>query len=159
MTFATLAASVLLGFQLVRRDLMRAAADEPLPPLERMWIVANSPVLHRGRAPGASTLATAHMNSTQVWYIVSDVHLDTRRADPRGVRHAFARFVDDLAEQAALGNRQLVLLGDLFDLGGEPHDPVARLVDLAHQNRDVFRALGAAIDSGLRVHVVCGNQT
>ena len=98
---------------------------------------------------------------TSEWYIVSDLHLD-EQPGPRGVDAAFTRFLDTVVRVSTSRRRNLILLGDTFDLQGPVRQSTAalarRLTCLAGAHAGILHALAGCVRAGIALHVVGGNH-
>ncbi|MCW2765196.1 MAG: hypothetical protein JWO11_1155 [Nocardioides sp.] len=98
---------------------------------------------------------------TGEWYFVSDLHLN---GDPgsRDVDGALPRFLANVVGASTSGRRNLVLLGDTFDLQGPVRQSTAavaeRLMCLADAHAGILDALATCVRSGIVLHVVGGNH-
>jgi len=100
------------------------------------------------------------MDTTE-WYVLSDLHL-SGGPGPRDIDAALPRFLDSVVGAGTVGRRNLVLLGDTFDLQG-PVRPTSggvaeRLTRLAEAHAGILSVLGACVRSGIGLHVVGGNH-
>jgi hypothetical protein len=98
---------------------------------------------------------------TREWFVVSDLHLNGE-AGPRDLEAALPRFLDTVVRASTSGRRDVVLLGDTFDLQGpvpESGPAVAeRLASLADAHAGILAALGGCVRSGIGLHLVGGNH-
>lgn len=98
------------------------------------------------------------MTGESVWWIISDLHLDGSRTDPRGTTQAFASYLQSEVATSGTKDRHLALLGDTFELLNTDEPASAQLTRIERQHRDAFTALASCVGAGVTVHVVCGNH-
>jgi UDP-2,3-diacylglucosamine pyrophosphatase LpxH len=90
------------------------------------------------------------MDTTE-WYFLSDLHL-SGGPGPRDIDAALPHFLDSVVG-ADTGRRNLVLLGDPFDLQGPVRptrgEVAERLASMADAHAGILSVLGACVRSGL----------
>jgi UDP-2,3-diacylglucosamine pyrophosphatase LpxH len=98
---------------------------------------------------------------TREWYVVSDLHLNGE-AGPRDVDAALPGFLDTVVRASTSVRRDVVLLGDTFDLQGPAPESGAsvakRLGGLADAHAGILDALAGCVRSGIGLHLVGGNH-
>lgn len=101
------------------------------------------------------------MTGTDRWWLISDLHLDGSDGGGAAAARALAALVDEVVATDGPGGRHLVLLGDSFELAtwsDDADEAVERLTLTARRLPEAFAALGSAVQSGVHVHLVCGNH-
>jgi hypothetical protein len=103
------------------------------------------------------------MEGSSRWWFVSDLHLDPDVGDARDASGAFAALVAEVVLADASAERDVVLLGDTFELRAGPHrrrhrSAVERLTEARSSFPAFFAGIRQCLDNGVRVHVVCGNH-